>query len=81
MASMGYLYNHLATVVCAVFAGVLSLLWAVMVPVYPALDFVFIMAVPIMWFLVFTCWLAQKSTDYMHRPHESGSEESSRAAV
>ena len=24
------------------------------------------MAVPIMWFLVFTCWISQKSADYMH---------------
>ncbi len=68
---MGYLYNHLATVVCGVFAGVLSLLWALLVPPYPALHFVFLMAVPIMWFLVLTCWLAQKSTDYMHATHES----------
>ena len=66
---MGYLYNHLATVVCAAFAGVLSVLWAAMVPAYPILNPVFVMAVPIMWFMVFTCWIAQKSTDYMHRPH------------
>lgn len=66
---MGYLYNHLATVVCAVFAGVLSVLWVVMVPIYPVLNFVFIMAVPIMWFMVFVCWIAQKSTDYVHQSH------------
>lgn len=66
---MGYLYNHLATVVCGAFAAALSILWAVMVPVYPLLNFVFIMAVPIMWFLVAMCWLAQKSTDYAHAPH------------
>ena len=63
---MGYLANNLATVVCAIFAAVLSGLWYIMVPMFPVLDFVFIMAVPIMWFLVLMCWLAQKSTDYAH---------------
>lgn len=63
---MGYLANHLATVVCAVFAAVLTGLWFVMVPEFPVLEFVFIMAVPITWFLVVMCWLAQKSTDYAH---------------
>lgn len=63
---MGYLYNHLATVVCGIFAAVLSVLWVIMVPMFPALEFVFIMAVPIMWFLVAMCWLAQKSADYAH---------------
>ena len=63
---MGYLGNHLATVVCAVFAAILTGLWPYFVDFAPVLDFVFIMAVPIMWFLVFTCWIAQKSADYMH---------------
>ena len=63
---MGYLYNHLATVVCGAFAAALSILWGIMVPEYPLLNFVFIMAVPIAWFLVVMCWLAQKSTDYAH---------------
>ena len=63
---MGYLGNHLATVVCAVFAAILTALWPIFVDFAPVLDFVFIMAVPIMWFLVFTCWIAQKSADYMH---------------
>ena len=66
---MGYLYNHLATVVCGAFAASLSILWALMVPLYPLLNFVFIMAVPIAWFLVAMCWLAQKSTDYAHSAH------------
>lgn len=66
---VGYLYNHLATVVCGAFAAALSILWAVMVPLYPLLNFVFIMAVPITWFLVAMCWLAQKSTDYAHASH------------
>lgn len=66
---MGYLYNHLATVVCGAFAAALSIAWALMVPEYPLLNFVFIMAVPIAWFLVAMCWLAQKSTDYAHSAH------------
>lgn len=66
---MGYMRNHLATVVCGAFAGVLSALWAILVPPYPALHLVFVMAVPIMWFIVFTCWIAQKSADYMHSGH------------
>ncbi len=66
---MGYLGNHLATVATGVFAAVLTVLWPVFVDFAPVLDFVFIMAVPIMWFLVFTCWIAQKSADYMHSTH------------
>ncbi|MDE0090764.1 MAG: hypothetical protein OXP12_05360 [Thaumarchaeota archaeon] len=66
---MGYLGNHLATAVTGVFAAVLTVLWPVFVDFAPVLDFVFIMAVPIMWFLVFTCWIAQKSADYMHSLH------------
>jgi len=69
---MGYLGNHLATVVCAVFAATLTGLWPYFVDFAPLLNFVFIMAVPIMWFLTFTCWISQKSTDYMHKhaPHD-----------
>jgi len=63
---MGYLYNHLATVVCAVFAGVLTLLWPLFVDFAAVLDVVFIMAVPIMWFLTAICFVAQKSADYVH---------------
>lgn len=71
---MGYLYNHLATVVCGAFAASLSILWWLMVPEYPLLNFVFIMAVPIAWFLVAMCWLAQKSTDYAHSRAAHGEE-------
>jgi len=70
---MGYLHNQLATVVVAIFAAVLSLLWYVMVPVYPVLNFIFMMAVPITWFLSLMCLFAQKSTDYMHE-HEPTTE-------
>ena len=64
---MGYLGNHLATVVTAVFAAVLTGLWPYFVDFAPILDFVFIMAVPITWFLALMCWLSQKSADYMHK--------------
>ena len=63
---MGYLGNHLATIVTGVFAAVLTGLWPYFVDFAPILNFVFIMAVPITWFLTFTCWISQKSTDYMH---------------
>ncbi|MCE2505273.1 MAG: hypothetical protein J4F36_02105 [Nitrosopumilaceae archaeon] len=73
---MGYLGNHLATVVTAVFAAVLTALWPYFVDFAPILNFVFIMAVPITWFLAFTCWISQKSTDYMHK-HAHHSEKKS----
>ncbi|NND86183.1 MAG: hypothetical protein HKM23_02395 [Nitrosopumilus sp.] len=64
---MGIMRNHLATVVTGVFAAVLTGLWPYFVDFAPILNFVFIMAVPITWFLVFTCWISQKSADYMHK--------------
>jgi hypothetical protein len=64
---MGYLGNHLATVVLGVFAAILTGLWPYFVDFAPILEFVFIMAVPITWFLVIMCWLSQKSTDYGHK--------------
>ena len=68
---MGYLYNHLATVVCAVFAGVLTLLWPLFVDLAAVYDLVFMMAVPIMWFLTAVCFVAQRSADYVHG-HQPG---------
>jgi len=62
---MGYLGNHLATVSTGIFAAVLTGLWAFW-DLSPVLDFIFLMAVPITWFMAFTCWISQKSTDYMH---------------
>ncbi len=63
---MGYLGNHLATVCTGIFAAVLTGLWPYFVDFAPILNFVFIMAVPITWFMTFTCWISQKSTDYAH---------------
>ena len=67
---MGYIYNHLATLVCAVFASVLTLLWPMFVDYAAVLDVVFILAVPIMWFLTAVCFVAQRSADYMHGSHK-----------
>lgn len=63
---MGHLGNHLATVVTGVFAAILTGLWPVFVDFAPILDFVFIMAVPITWFLTVVLWIAQRSADYAH---------------
>ena len=63
---MGYLGNHLATISTGIFAAVLTGLWAVW-DLSPVLHLIFMMAVPITWFLTLMCWLSQKSTDYMHK--------------
>lgn len=76
---MGYLGNHLATIVTGVFAAILTALWPYFVDFAPILNFVFIMAVPITWFLTLMCWLSQKSTDYSHKhapEHASGEKKS-----
>ncbi len=73
---MGYVGNHLATLVTGVFAAVLTGLWALW-DLSPILDFIFLMAVPITWFMTFTCWISQKSTDYMHHHAHSNSEKKS----
>ena len=63
---MGHVNNHLATLVCGVFAVVLTGLWPLMVNFAPILNLVFLMAVPIMWFLTFIVWIAQRAADYNH---------------
>lgn len=68
---MGYIKNHLATLVMGVFAAILTGLWPYFNGFAPVLDFIFLMAVPISWFLVVVLWLAQLSTDYMHPPGAS----------
>ncbi len=67
MLIMGYFGNHLATLVTGVFAAILTGLWPIFVDFATILNIVFQMAVPIMWFLTLMCWLAQRSTDYMHK--------------
>ena len=74
---MGYLRNHLATVATAAFAAVLTGLWPWFAGWTDLLDFIFIMAVPISWFMALTCWLAQKSADHvkdMSEPEKKSSE-------
>ena len=63
---MGLVYNHLATLVCGVFASVLTLLWPMFVDYAAVYDVVFILAVPITWFLTVVCFVSQRSADYMH---------------
>ena len=67
---MGYVFNHLATLVCAVFASILTLLWPMFVDYAEVYDLVFLLAVPIMWFLTIVCFVAQKSADYVHGSHK-----------
>ena len=67
---MGYVFNHLATLVCAVFASILTLLWPMFVDYAEVFDLVFLLAVPIMWFLTIVCFVAQKSADYAHGSHK-----------
>ena len=69
---MGYLKNHLATLVMGVFAATLSALWPYFNGFAPVLDFIFLMAVAVSWFLVIVLWLAQMSTNYMHGPGHAG---------
>lgn len=64
---MGYFGNNLATLVMGVFAAILTGLWPVFVDFAPILNFVFIMAVPIAWFITFMCWIVQKGADSSHR--------------
>ena len=67
---MGYVYNHLATLVCGVFAAVLTFLWPVFVDYSEVMDAAFLYSVPIMWFLTIVCFVAQKSADYAHGGHK-----------
>jgi len=78
---MGYFFNHLATLVCGVFAAVLTLLWPMFVDYAEVLDVVFILAVPITWFLTAICFVAQKSTDYMHGSGHKSSKKSNKKLV
>ncbi len=61
---MGYLGNHLATVVVSAFAAILTGFYFVSPP---EIHFIMLIAVTVTWFLAFICWIAQKSADYVHR--------------
>ena len=78
---MGYVFNHLATLVCGVFAAVLTLLWPMFVDYSVVFDLVFMLAVPIMWFLTIVCFVAQKSADYMHGSGHKSSKKSNKKLV
>jgi len=67
---MGYIYNHLATLVCGVFAAILTFLWPIFVDYSAVMDAAFLYSVPIMWFLTIVCFVAQKSADYAHGSHK-----------
>jgi hypothetical protein len=60
---MGYFYNNLGTLVMGVFAAILTGLWPVFVGIAPILNFVFMMAVPISWFITFMFWIVQKGQE------------------
>ena len=76
---MGLLYNHLATLVCGVFASVLTLLWPMFVDYADVYDVIFILAVPIMWFLTIVCFVAHKSADYAHGSHKTSKKTSKKS--
>jgi hypothetical protein len=66
---MGYLRNHLATVVVSAFAAFLSGMYFVLPSI---LSFFMLVVVIVTWFLAFMCWIVQKGTDYAHKhspPH------------
>ena len=42
-------------------------------------DVVFILAVPIMWFLTAVCFVAQKSADYAHGSHKTSKKTSKKS--
>ena len=56
----------MATIITGATAAVFTGLWPAFYDYAPILNFIFIMTVPITWFMVFTCWLSQKSADYAH---------------
>lgn len=61
---MGYLRNQLATVVTACFAVFLTGMYFYMPD---ALHQLLLVATIVTWFLVFICWMAQKSADYVSK--------------
>jgi len=76
--NMGYLRNHLATVVVSAFAAFLTGMYFVLPPI---LNFFMLVVVVVTWFLAFICWIAQKSADYVHKHSHSGSHEEKKSSV
>lgn len=83
---MGYLRNHLATVVTGCFAVFLSGMYFYMPP---PLHQLLLVATIVTWFLVVICWLAQKSADWTKKhgghsehshPHDHSHEEKKSSA-
>lgn len=70
---MGYLGNHLATVVVSIFASILTWLYFVMPD---ALHQLLLVSSIVTWFLAGICWAAQKSADYAHK-HDHAEKKSS----
>jgi len=64
---MGYARNHLATIVSGAFALVLTGLWPPFYDYAPTINFVFIMAVPIMWFMVLTVELKDSEIERLNQ--------------
>jgi hypothetical protein len=65
---MGYLRNHLATVMVSAFAVFLTGMYFYMPP---ALNSLLLVSLIVTWFLAFICWIAQKSADYAHHYSQS----------
>jgi hypothetical protein len=61
---MGYLGNHLATVVVSAFAAFLTGMYFIMPE---ELGQLLLVSLVVTWFLAFICWMAQKSADYAHK--------------
>lgn len=61
---MGYLGNHLATIIVSIFAAILTWLYFVMPD---ALHQLLLVASIVTWFLAGICWISQKSADYAHK--------------
>lgn len=68
--NMGYLGNHLATVVVSIFAAFLTGMYFLMPE---ALHQLLLVSAIVTWFLAFICWMAQKSADYAHKHGSSHS--------
>ena len=68
---MGYLRNQLATVITGIFAAVLTGLWPIFYDYASTTNLIFMISVPITWFLTFACWMSQKSIDYLHKPEQA----------